>query len=234
MAKMKISTEALKLLFASYKAQQEQLTYQLMRTGTALAELERDYGTQLSANPDAVTQSSAGAKPGAKPGVKRSRPSGTASTTGKKRGRKPGATKSAKVPAKAKNATSLAKRRGRPSKSESSSIQQSITTKRTRKISGTKAVSTQGTKSAVTKKFSRKLSDWDQIMVTALQKSASPLRKADLDLAYMRHSLVKKNSMTPEDVYIKVARVIHKLANTRGLIQKVNVEGKGYAYVLPV
>jgi hypothetical protein len=39
MAKIKISTEALLRIVASYKSQQEQLTYQLMQTNAALAEL---------------------------------------------------------------------------------------------------------------------------------------------------------------------------------------------------
>ena len=324
MAKIKISTEALLRIVASYKSQQEQLTYQLMQTNAALAELEQNYSDQLKDNsaapsakksiksaeilPGKTTTNKRRGRPAknaaAENGVSSSDvPAGSASSADptkethapKKRGRKPGATtqkakpvkvrasgsgiaKRGRKPAAAKTATTKpaalkqvktkpaaaksalisgkastkssskasptraksdtsnapAKRRGRPRKSESSSIQHSIASTRSQKISGPKADSTSSPKTAPVRKRKRqKLSDWDQIMVTALQKSNTPLKKADLDQAFMRHSLVRKNRMTPELVYLKVARVIHKLANTRGLVQKVEAKGKGYAYKLP-
>ena len=74
--------------------------------------------------------------------------------------------------------------------------------------------------------------DWDQILMNSLEKAGKPIRKNDIDEVFKGSTLATKAKMNDELVYSKVSRVIHKLANKRGLIRKEDVEGKGYAYAL--
>lgn len=77
-----------------------------------------------------------------------------------------------------------------------------------------------------------RLSDWDQVLIEAVNQARQPLKKTDLDALFQGHDLAKKAKMNDEAVYTKVSRVLHKLANKRGILKKVPIEGKGFAYTL--
>jgi len=284
MATVKMSTEAVKLLTASYKAQLEQLNHQLQRTQAELAQIERTYASELRSTaatpiaPNTLRNKAAGAVKTKAPSTARKAKSVKVKASGEGSSDKSAKTAGAKTSiakasssetraaktraAKTSNAkatgagrrgtktadqnslkpgvdqavpvteSSTAKRKGRPAKN-SGSIPHSINTAGTRTVRRSKSSDHPKSSGASPKRKSHKLSEWDQIMIRSLEKAGAPLRKADLDEAFKRHPLAKQSKMSAEDVYIKVARVIHKLANVRKMLKKVNVEGKGYAYALP-
>ena len=74
-----------------------------------------------------------------------------------------------------------------------------------------------------------RLSKWDEMLLAGLRNSGRVMRKQDLDSWFASQ---KDADLPADQVYTKVSRVIHKLANKRGVVRKVNVEGRGFAYGL--
>ncbi len=77
-----------------------------------------------------------------------------------------------------------------------------------------------------------RLSDWDNVLLQALQKAGKPIKKNDIDGVFKSNPIVTREKLNDDMLYSKVSRVIHKLANKRGLIRKEDSEGKGFAYAL--
>ena len=78
-----------------------------------------------------------------------------------------------------------------------------------------------------------RLSDWDKFIIECLVQAQMPLINSDfMELAFERNR--NSNEVLPEDIVRgKLTRSIHKLANKRSEIVKINFSGKGFAYALP-
>jgi hypothetical protein len=158
---------------------------------------------------------------------------------------KPAARKSA-APSKAK--TTAAKAKTTAAKAKTTAAKTKATATKAKPVAAKRATATRKTASArksaagaptsapvkATKadKGGYRLSDWDQVLIDAVNKARQPLKKTELDALFQGHDLAKKAKMDDEAVYTKVSRVLHKLANKRGILKKVPTEGKGFAYTL--
>ena len=129
------------------------------------------------------------------------------------------------------------KRRGRKKKSESSTTAPApapATAKTGKK--GKTTQKSQGASRAVAraegKKSGYKLSEWDNFILETLEKKGKSLINSEFyELA---KEFVEENSISISNVELrgKLTRSLHKLANKRGSIVKVDFPGKGYAYAL--
>lgn len=126
-----------------------------------------------------------------------------------------------------KSAPVKRRRRGRPPKSASKDQGGSETSKAekpTRKRKG---------KRVRRKTGGYRLSGWDQVIVNGLEEKGKIMVNADFFERAMQYNNEAGHGLDESDVRGKVSRSLHKLANKRGDIIKVNFEGKGYAYALP-
>lgn len=140
-------------------------------------------------------------------------------STGRRRGRPPGSKNKVKAAPKASPKAASPK--------AASKAKKPVGQKAAPKAAASK------TRSAAAKdKGGYRLSDWDQALLDLLQGANAPMRKSDLDAKFKGHKLAKAEKMNAEAVYTKVSRVLHKLANKRGIVKKVPTEGKGFAYAL--
>jgi hypothetical protein len=139
---------------------------------------------------------------------------------------KTAAAKAKASPAKAK--TAAAKAKASPAKAKTAAAKRA-TPPRKSAVSAASATPVKATKAD---KGGYRLSDWDQVLIEAVNKARQPLKKTELDALFQGHDLAKKAKMDDEAVYTKVSRVLHKLANKRGILKKVPTEGKGFAYTL--
>ena len=77
-----------------------------------------------------------------------------------------------------------------------------------------------------------KLSDWDSFVLGTLEKTQQILIKSEfVEIATLEGTLT--SGMSSEDIYEKITRSIHKLANKRKAIVKAPFPGRGFAYALP-
>jgi hypothetical protein len=84
----------------------------------------------------------------------------------------------------------------------------------------------------VRKKGGYRLSDWDNFILDTLQEEQKIMINADFLDKGIAWQNTQDNPMTPTEIKGKISRSIHKLANKRKAIIKVNFPGKGYAYAL--
>lgn len=72
-----------------------------------------------------------------------------------------------------------------------------------------------------------RLSEWDLFVMNSLDKESKALITGDfVELAKADDSI----KLGPTDIKIKLNRSLHKLANKKGLLVKVEYDGRGYAY----
>ncbi len=72
-----------------------------------------------------------------------------------------------------------------------------------------------------------RLSDWDQFVINKLEEKSSALTTSDFaDLAKEDPSIKSGEAQ----IKIKLNRSLHKLANKKGLLSKVEYSGRGFAY----
>ncbi len=82
------------------------------------------------------------------------------------------------------------------------------------------------------KKGGYRLSDWDNFVIGSLERAGRVLINADFfDLA-LQFARENNKDLDEKQIRGKISRSIHKLANKRGEIIKINFEGKGFAYAL--
>ena len=78
-----------------------------------------------------------------------------------------------------------------------------------------------------------RLSDWDKFIIESLIDAQGPLINSDfMELAFEKNRN-SKEVLSEDVVRGKLTRSIHKLANKRREITKINFSGKGFAYALP-
>jgi hypothetical protein len=77
-----------------------------------------------------------------------------------------------------------------------------------------------------------RLSEWDSFIINSLKKANKVL--VNSDLMELGKEKVKKEKLKLDDIQLrgKLNRSIHKLANKRGKLVKVDFPGKGFAYGL--
>lgn len=209
--KKQLSLEEVDALLASYHSQKTQLDFQARQIEDIIKDLEKDRAAAAKRNAGApAKRSTTSAKPRA------------TGSTGRRRGRPPGS--------KNKTSTASAARKVAKKKPAASKAAKPKATKTAKPAAKKAAPKTR--KSAASDKGGYRLSDWDQALLDMLTAANAPMRKSDLDAKFKGHKLAKAEKMNEEAVYTKVSRVLHKLANKRGIVKKVPSEGKGFAYAL--
>lgn len=84
------------------------------------------------------------------------------------------------------------------------------------------------------KKGGYRLSEWDDFILNALKEEQKILVSSDFLDKGKEWQTTQEEPMEDEQLIKgKIARSIHKLANKRGQIVKVDYPGKGFAYALP-
>jgi hypothetical protein len=78
----------------------------------------------------------------------------------------------------------------------------------------------------------RKLSPWDQFILTTLQEGDQVLIMSEF-LEIVKENLAEAKGWTEAKIKSKLNAVFHKLANKKGSIVKVSFQGRGFAYALP-
>ena len=77
-----------------------------------------------------------------------------------------------------------------------------------------------------------RLSDWDEFLLNTLKQEQRTLMTSDFLDICLEQQKGKANPMSEEEIKGKLSRSIHKLANKRELIEKIQTAGKGYTYAL--
>ena len=78
----------------------------------------------------------------------------------------------------------------------------------------------------------RKLSPWDQFIMTTLQSKDKVLIMSEF-LEIVKNDFDGAQGWTEAKIKSKLNAVFHKLANKKGSIVKISFEGRGFAYALP-
>ena len=78
----------------------------------------------------------------------------------------------------------------------------------------------------------RKLSPWDQFILTTLEEGDKVLIMSEF-LEIVKENLAEAKGWTEAKIKSKLNAVFHKLANKKGSIVKVSFQGRGFAYALP-
>ena len=78
----------------------------------------------------------------------------------------------------------------------------------------------------------RKLSPWDEFIITTLQTKDKVLIMSEF-LDIVKSDFAGAKGWTEAKIKSKLNAVFHKLANKKGNIIKVSFEGRGFAYALP-
>jgi hypothetical protein len=127
-------------------------------------------------------------------------------------------------------------RRGRPKKTEEQTAAQNGATQKAvnkpKRKRGRPKGSTNKKKVVRRVKDGYRLSEWDTFIINSLKEANKVLVNSDLmDLGKEK---VQKENLKLDDIQLrgKLNRSIHKLANKRGKLVKVDFPGKGFAYGL--
>lgn len=78
----------------------------------------------------------------------------------------------------------------------------------------------------------RKLSPWDEFIITTLQTKDKVLIMSEF-LDIVKSDFEGAKGWTEAKIKSKLNAVFHKLANKKGNIVKISFEGRGFAYALP-
>ncbi len=78
----------------------------------------------------------------------------------------------------------------------------------------------------------RKLSPWDQFILSTLEEGDKVLIMSEF-LEIVKENLAEAKGWTEAKIKSKLNAVFHKLANKKGSIVKVSFQGRGFAYALP-
>ena len=218
MAKNHLTVQELEELIHRYNSEARKLTFQLKQVEETVADLQQQLAKSASTEPKAAPAKAKAEKPAA-PKKKPGRP------------RKAKAEKevAAETETKVETATETTKttaapkrKRGRPKKEKTASAGKKASSKKLR---------TEQEEASKPKGY--RLSDWDLFIINSIKRANKVLVNADLmDKALNR---VKKEKMDLDEMALrgKLNRSIHKLANRRGDLVKVDYPGKGFAYGLP-
>jgi hypothetical protein len=120
---------------------------------------------------------------------------------------------------------SAGKRRGRPPKKASAK-------KEVAPKSASKPAKAAKSTSRKPMQRQRKLSKWDEFVITAIKKAKRPLISSEILKASEKEN-AKSDKMSDIQLKRKLNQVLHKLANKRGDLEKIPYEGKGFSYALP-
>lgn len=78
----------------------------------------------------------------------------------------------------------------------------------------------------------RKLSPWDEFIMTALEEGDQVLIMSEF-LEIVKNNFSEAKGWSEAKIKSKLNAVFHKLANKKGSIVKISFEGRGFAYALP-
>jgi hypothetical protein len=204
MKKARLSKNDVKDLLQEYHSQRKKFEFYLEENGIAIKKLEKALGTAVDEDE----------KP-----VRRGRKPKAVKATPKKRGRK--AKRGRPKLAKNKRTAKVAKKTVKKAKAKISTKPAKIKIPKKR---GRKPI----------KKAPRKftLSTWDNFLLKTLNdKKLSLIKSEFVEVARLSKDIAIE-SLTPEQVEIKITQARHKLSNKKGFIVKVKYPGKGYAYAL--
>ena len=200
----------LKDLILRYESELKKLQMQLDITKKTIDDLKKqEKNAQPIVNAKKATSAAAPAEPKRRGRPKKVTTEATAPAEPKRRGRPKKVTTEDSAPA-------APKRRGRPKKVVSTPAAPKVDGRKNRTVVG-----------------GYKLSEWDQFIIDSLKDKQKVLINQELlDLAQEK---VTKEKLDMDMVQIrgKLNRSLHKLANRRDDLIKVDFPGKGYAYGLP-
>ena len=213
MANSRLGLDEVQALIQTYTAEKAKLEFQLRNTNEIIEELLKQESKLSRKAAKAIEKAAKSAlRPKRGPGrpPKSDKPAEEPGVAPKQRGRPPKA---------ASAAVEAPKRRGRPPKAKSA-------TKSTAKSSARSAKSKSGNAEGY------RLSDWDNLLLDTLEQKGKALKKVEIDEIFKDFAKTVEPGWSDAQVYTKASRVIHKLANKRGVIRKQDIPGKGYAYGL--
>ena len=75
-----------------------------------------------------------------------------------------------------------------------------------------------------------RLNAWDEIVLKTLRGKKKPGVFSDFFTAAKSNSASK--GLSQKDLYARINQSLHKLANKRGVLKKVQYEGRGFGYAL--
>jgi len=202
---MKLSKEELQQLIDTYRTELRLLTFRSKQVSDQLKDLEKQ---ERSAKP----KGKAG-RPAKKAAKKRGRPAKKAT---KKRGRP-----AKKATKKAVKKTS--KKRGRPAKK--AAVKRGRPAKKAAAKRGRPAKKA-GAKKAKSKGY--RLNVWDELIL----KTLSGTKKVGVfsDFLSAAKKISGSRGLSQKDLYARINQSLHKLANKRGVLKKVQHEGRGFGY----
>ncbi|MCB0559265.1 MAG: hypothetical protein H6573_03960 [Lewinellaceae bacterium] len=226
-------------LLTQYRSDLRKLEYQVHKIQTTIQELEKQaaevqellYAEEAKALPSAAKPKVAAAAE-SKPKVKRkglgrppkAKSAATSETTAKEpeaqkeevkepKTKKPAAKRAKKTPAEKKDTATKKRGPGRPPKDPS--LKKSAKTAPKDASKDTEA--------------NLRLSDWDEFVISSLQtKQQALITKDFLEIAKANPEIKSGEAQ----VKVKLNRSLHKLANRKGALVKVEHAGRGFAYAL--
>jgi hypothetical protein len=222
MAKNHLTAQELEDLIFRYTSEARKLAFQLKQVEETVAELQRQLPKVASTEPKPTPAKAKAEKPAA-PKKKRGRPS--KAKVEKEVVAEAEAEAETKVKAETETTTAETapkRKRGRPKKEKTAAAGRKTSAKKLR---------TAQEEASQPKGY--RLSDWDMFIINSIKRANKVLVNSDLmDKALNR---VKKEKMDLDEMALrgKLNRSIHKLANRRGDLVKVDYPGKGFAYGLP-
>jgi hypothetical protein len=232
-----LTTQELVDLINNYVSEVRKLEFQVHRTQATIQELEALLSERTSGETDFITIPVASAAEPAKPKKRRGRPpkkkteTTEAGAQPKKRRGRPPKKKTEEVEA----AATPKKRRGRPPKKKTETTEAGAQPKKRRGRPPKKKTEerAQPEPTIADEGKGYRLSEWDLFIIENLEKAQHVLVNAQiLELAKAKVE-EEKLDLNDQQLRGKLNRSIHKLANKRGNLVKVDYPGKGFAYGLP-
>lgn len=85
-------------------------------------------------------------------------------------------------------------------------------------------------KSGGPRRYGFKLSDWDEVMLDALNNNSEPMNSGSLLEIFEDANNQLENPLDEKQLRNALSRTVHKLANKKDVILKENFGGKGFLY----
>ena len=211
-------------LISRYESELRKLEFQVSKTYETIAELRITHKQNITKPVAVAPVAPVASKPELK--RKRGRPRKVVAVVETPAPKKASKTKIKENKTQATPATPKRKR-GRPKK-----VVETTTATLSKKASSKAKAAAKPTKRKRRKTGGYKLSDWDSFVLGTLEKTQQILIKSEfVEIATLEGTLT--SGMASEDIYEKITRSIHKLANKRKAIVKAPFPGRGFAYALP-
>ncbi len=214
-------------LINKYKSDLRKLDFQRLKTSSIIKELE-GYATEieeaLSIEEATIRELPSSTEP-------ETEQKETKKAAPKRRGRPP-KSETAKADAKKEAAPKpekKKKRRGRPPGSKSKAKAKSKTAAKGQSKTKEKATKSKAEPKASNGKEGYRLSEWDEFVLNSLKDKQKALTTSEFTEIGVANPSIKSGAA---QIKTKLNRSLHKLANKKGVLVKVEHSGRGFAYAL--